>query len=342
MGGDTVAITGFGMEVPGLSDIGALLTLAPLSSREFDPAPRLGHKGLRYKDRATQLALCAVQDALGRAQWPLAESDLSEGTGVVVSSNLGNADTVCRMVQTVRDGSTRNLSVMDAPNASSNVIASTIAIRHGYRAANLTLCNGATSGIDALYTAANMIRSDRARRVIVVGVEPSNEIVQRLMEESHVQSGGVTPAPHVGEGAACIILEAASHAADRGVACYGTLLDYRHFPDGIAKDALRRHLLSSDRDPPSLWLVPNRSWLDARSIIDNIREAWDGRGPDILDLSSKVGDLYGALGVFQCVAACLWFLEQAVVSKGIIMGALMTAGGTWGDGIASMLVRSFP
>jgi monoamine oxidase len=38
---------------------------------------------------------------------------------------------------------------MDLPNASSNVVASSVAIRFGLRGPNLMLCNGATSGLDA-------------------------------------------------------------------------------------------------------------------------------------------------------------------------------------------------
>ncbi|GAA2974432.1 beta-ketoacyl synthase N-terminal-like domain-containing protein [Actinokineospora diospyrosa] len=139
----------------------------------------LGRKGLLGKDPATRLALCAVHRALGL---PLGKPTLplpgAVTTGVVVSSNLGNIDTVRSAAALVRAGERRSISPMDIPNASSNVIAGAIAIRFGFTGPNLTLCSGRTSGIDALRHGSRLIAADRADRVVVVGVEPDCDLVE--------------------------------------------------------------------------------------------------------------------------------------------------------------------
>ena len=141
----------------------------------------LGRKGLLGKEPATLLALCAVHRMLdlppGR---PTSPAPGAARTAVVVASNLGNAHTVCRVVDDVRDRGVRAVSPLDAPNASSNVIASTIGIWHGFAGPNLAACSGATAGLDALRLAQLLLSCDRADRVAIVGVEVNDPVTERL------------------------------------------------------------------------------------------------------------------------------------------------------------------
>ncbi|MCG6495252.1 beta-ketoacyl synthase N-terminal-like domain-containing protein [Kitasatospora sp. A2-31] len=187
----TVAVTGLSVLLPGLTDPRALLEEPTPDADPVDPAALIGRKGLRYKDRATQLGLCLAQAAL-------TDAGLLDGTGpaaagdrigVVVSTNLGNADTVCRAVETIAKESTSGLSPMDTPNASSNIVASEIAIRYGLRGPNLTLCNGVTSGLDAVRWATLLLRSGRADHMLVIGVEPDNPVTRALVDGRVVDGG---------------------------------------------------------------------------------------------------------------------------------------------------------
>jgi len=326
------------MEVPGLDDIAGLLEPNPLDeTRAFDPISKLGRKGLLFKDQATKLGLCAVTAALTRAALPLRDLHATARTGVVVSSNLGNVDTVCRVIDTVYAGSAADLSPMDVPNASSNVIASSIAIRFGCRAVNLMLCNGATSGTDALFLAANALRMRRAERMIVVGVEPQNEFVRQLVAAS-LPAGSDTPTSvRLAEGAACVILEMEPTARARRATVYGVL-------DGYAYSRHETRPLSARGNAPArpdFWLTPNQAWPSMKALGEQRRELWDANVPHC-DISLGVGELYGALGVFQCVAACHWLGGQAVTGGNAgASSVLATAGGSWGDGIASMTINRY-
>lgn len=170
----------------------------------------LGRKGLLYKEAATRLALCAVHRALGyppRAPRPGGPAD--PRSAVVVSSNLGNAGTVAGIARTIRDGSGRDVSPLQAPNASSNVIASAVAIWFRLGGPNLTVCSGAAAGLDALALASLLLRAGRADRVIVVGAEPDDPDATGLHRRRMARNAN----RELCAGAACVVLErSAAHA----------------------------------------------------------------------------------------------------------------------------------
>jgi hypothetical protein len=162
----------------------------------------LGRKGMLYKEPATRLALCAVHRAFGvptgqRPGWPAAA-----GTAVVVASNLGNVETVARVTRTIDAEGGSAVSVLDAPNVSSNVIASTVALWFGFGGPNLMICSGAGAGMDALALAGLLVRAGRADRVVLVGVEPADPVATELFAAGPDQPGLLA-------GAACLVLEKA-------------------------------------------------------------------------------------------------------------------------------------
>lgn len=335
MNSTAVVITGLGLEFPGIAGAASLLDAlsAPVEPTEFDPADRLGRKGLRYKDRATKLALCAAQAALLDAGLPAtaAEQVSPESFGTVVSSNLGNVDTVCRVLDTVRAEGADSTSPLDIPNLSSNVIASSLAIRFGLKAINLMVCNGATSGTEALHLAANAIKAGRALRVLVAAVEPANPTAARLMEESNESEGGL----RLGDGAGAVVLESAEAAAERAARFYAVLGGYGYDGAGDASRSLREAMKGVD-SLPGLWLVPNCAQAPASAAVGGGLELWGERPPERVDLSASLGETYGALGVLQCIAACLWL--RALPGR----TAAATTGSCWGDGSASVVLYGLP
>ncbi|MDW6062474.1 beta-ketoacyl synthase N-terminal-like domain-containing protein [Streptomyces sp. FXJ1.4098] len=138
-----IVVTGVGLALPGADTPRELLRAVAESGVDrtyeaFDTGARIGRRGHRYKDRATQLALCAAQGALRDAALIPGDSEeltVPGGTvGVVASSNLGNLDTACLTAAAIAEDSVAGLSPMGLPNASSNVVASWAAIRFGLRA----------------------------------------------------------------------------------------------------------------------------------------------------------------------------------------------------------------
>jgi 3-oxoacyl-[acyl-carrier-protein] synthase II len=289
----TTVITGSGLAIVGAQTPADLLGPASPETSPVEPAARLGKKGLRYLDRATQLALAAAHDALrdaglvmGEAQPVPNEPGLparaeltapAESLAVVASSNFGNVDAVCEVVTTVaKYGSTRLTSPMMAPRLSSNVVASEVAIRFGLRGPNLMLCNGSTSGLDAVQWARNLLVAGRARHVVVVGTEPENPEVRALIGDEQIL-----------DGAAAIVLEVESVAIDRHAAVYARLGNYARA--GSTAKSLSAVTAMDGADVVAAWFVAENG-VESENTPRH-------------DLSARWGSASGALGVLQCVAA---------------------------------------
>ncbi|MGF0316459.1 beta-ketoacyl synthase N-terminal-like domain-containing protein [Nocardia fluminea] len=235
-----------------------------------DPAAILGARGLRYKDEATRLGMAAAQSAM----WDAGVGDSADAvTAVVVSSNHGNLDTVCRVVGDGTGPGERG--PMDLPNASSNVIASSIAIRFGLFGPNLMLCSGPSSGLDALHWAAVLLAARRAARVLVVGVEVDNPAVARF-SDARAASGRF-------HGAACVIVERADASAAVPRAVLGRCVRGSAIPSLLRGRSIDR------------WYTPDSGRLDG--VSDLIPEA------AVVDVAARIGAASGALGVVQTAFA---------------------------------------
>lgn len=308
--GFDVVVTGVGVTLPRASSPQSLLTAVAHTSEPVNPETRVGKKGLRYKDRATQLAYCAADAAL-RDAGLLVDKDLTvpdASVGVVASSNLGNVDTVVGAIDTIRAETTMGTSPMGLPNASSNVIATSVAIRFGLRGPNLMVCNGPTSGVDAVHWGATMIAAGRAPRVLVLGVEPDNEAVRKLLGGRRAVDGAIG-----------LVLESAEAAAERGATAQAGVGRYVR-AGGV--DACVARLAGADGVDPVLWHLPEGG-ADGATLP----------GVPRYDLAKTWGVTSGALGVMQCAAAVGWF------AGGGDGPVYVTAGGDGADATAGLVLR---
>lgn len=192
--------TGWSLHLPGadLSTAGTGEWARAEAATADRAATLLGRKGLLSKDPATRLALCAVHRALGLTPGRHPLPTPLPATAVVACSNLGNVETVARVARTATEEGGRAVSVLDAPGVSSNVVSSAVALWFGFGGPNLMICSGARSGRAGLRTAALLLAAGRADRVVLVGVEPADEIASAL------HAG----APPLRSGAACVVLAA--------------------------------------------------------------------------------------------------------------------------------------
>ncbi|OEU87015.1 hypothetical protein DB35_25985 [Streptomyces abyssalis] len=327
-------ITGLGLALPGVAEAADLVSSGERADAPPpDPAERIGRKGLRYKDRATQLALVAARDALCDAGLitPDRERCAAGGsTAVVASSNLGNLDSVCTIAGDIAEKSVAAISPMNLPNASSNVVASSVAIRFGLRGPNLMLCNGVASGLDAVRWGASLISAGRAERALVVGVETGNGVTARLT--------GV-PEDDQLDGAVALVLESSTAARLRGATsmaslgegvrstsvagCVGSLLPYDASASG-GTHARGTRSGGAVEAGPGVWFVPER--FDLSAPLPGTE------GLERHDVTRTFGRASGALGVLQCAAAVSWF------ASGEATAALVTSGDDGCDGVAGMML----
>ncbi|MGW1617071.1 beta-ketoacyl synthase N-terminal-like domain-containing protein [Streptomyces sp. NPDC002285] len=308
-----VVVTGIGLALPGVATYGNLLGPLP-GEGGFDPATGLRGRELRHKDRASRLALRAAEFALHDAGLTDADATFTGGpdaTAVVVSTNLGNADSVCEATDTIARESVRGLSPLGLPQTSSNVIAGWVAIRYRLRGPNLTVCNGVTSGLDALAWARNLIVAGRAEAAVVVGVEPANAVTEKLLGEQSTDA------------AVAVVLEPAEAAARRGARPRATITGYaraRDLPAALTCAGV------AEEESVGLWLG-DEAGAGAGQLLGATRR---------IDLEAQLGPLSGALGVLQCAAAAAHFESSATGN------VLVTARGPRHDAAAALLLTPSP
>lgn len=312
----TPVITGVGLALPGVETAEDLLGLDAPATEPVDPAARIGKKGLRYKDRATQLGMVAAHDAL-RAAGLLDGEKLDTRlkvepaqVAVVVSSNFGNLDSVTDVVDVVAaERSSRLVSPIVTPNLSSNIIASEVAIRFTLRGPNITVCNGPTGGLDAVGWALSWLRAGRARYVLVIGVEPDNPVVRKFNGDERVL-----------DGAAAVVLELPDTAAERSAPVLAECVASTRTSSVAACVAS----LTEGGEQPAGWYLPEGGADVAADLLP---------GAERLDLGRVWGRSSGALGVLQIASAAARFAAGE-------RGALLTvSGGDSDDGVAGVLVR---
>lgn len=191
----------------------------------FDPVPLLGKRGWKYLTHATRYLLGATHLAVSDAELdPAGFSD--ETMGVVVGTNFASVRVHTRIAELVVSEGLEAISPAVAPNFSVNIPASTISMRYGMRAFNITLTNPMVAGLESVLTLSTAIQRRRARIGIAGATE---ERPQNL--RTH-------------EGACCFVVETADAADERGAVAKATVVGgwCRFTPPGDAMLSLHKPL----------------------------------------------------------------------------------------------------
>jgi 3-oxoacyl-[acyl-carrier-protein] synthase II len=322
-----VAVTGYGWELPALGNpisLASAVADRDISAVQFLPEEKLGKKGLRYKECSTLMSLCAAKAALQDARLLGADIERLDDTqfGVVVASNTSNLGTVCSVAETIRLGHVDATSPMDLPNASSNIVAATVGIRFGLKAINLLICSGSSASIDALILAANTIRNGRALRMIVIATETDGLALRSLLNQTDGGHVAYQPASIL-EGSFAVVLEAAGEAMQRSAPIYGLLDDYAYMHADSGQASGLRTLLASHA--AKLLYVPPAAAIDLlpEKVFDDARER--------LDLGPVAARAYGSAALLQLVHYCESRTRESAGPGKVCDGAVIVAGGMWGD-----------
>jgi 3-oxoacyl-[acyl-carrier-protein] synthase II len=194
----------------------------------FDAQKYLGRRNLRPLDRTSRLVTSAAQLALNNSGWSESMRN-DEEVGLVLGTMFCSVHTISAFDRRTLEVGPAYASPMDFSNTVINAAAGQTAIMHKLRGINSTISTGATSGLQAIAYATEVIRSGRARALLAGGAE-------ELCFESFYgfdragllcrsdQSAGDFPIPFdkrrngfaLGEGAALLMLENAEFARQRG------------------------------------------------------------------------------------------------------------------------------
>ncbi|MBU1315020.1 MAG: beta-ketoacyl-[acyl-carrier-protein] synthase family protein [Alphaproteobacteria bacterium] len=212
----------------------------------FDPAD-LGIRNPWQWDRFSQFAFIAVMEALADAGLKARDWNDASRVGVVIGTGAGGTETFEEQYRNLARHGSEGVSPLSLPMALLNMAAGQVAIEIGARGPCFTPVTACASGATAIGLAREMIRNGQVDIVVAGGAEapitpfyvsafarmkalspnPDPATASRPFDES--RNGFV-----IGEGAAILVMEAASHAKARGarirgfVSGYGASADAHH------------------------------------------------------------------------------------------------------------------
>jgi len=320
-----------GIKKISLFETDSLTTHTAGEINNFDAAKYLGQKGLRTLDRTTKIVNVAAKFALDDANLEIDESNTDE-VGVVLGTTLGSIYSISEFDKTALREGPRYVNPALFPNTVINSPASQISIRFVIKGFNTTISTGFTASLDALRYAYDFIQLNRAKAVLVGGVEEL--CIQTYLGfyklkflAASKNSGLELSCPFdrrrngiiFGEGAAMVVIEDLESALARGAKIYAEVLSFGSYFDpfrinkynrlgpGI-RAAMRFALENAQLKPRDIdYICANANstreadLIEAEAIGDVFGQ--DAKRVPVSSIKSMIGESYSACGALSLVAS---------------------------------------
>ncbi len=142
-------------------------------------------------ERLPRLTRLGVQAAL--AALAAAPRDDGRDTAIVVATSHGPVESTAEFAAGIRARGHARGNPFLFPNVLYNAVAGEVAIRGGIRGHNVTVTNGELCGAASLEIALLLLKTGRARRVVVLSVEDGGPLLGRVYGRLHRRGFGRTP-----------------------------------------------------------------------------------------------------------------------------------------------------
>jgi len=306
--------------------------------RPFEPKQWLGEKNLRPVDRTARLLLVAAQQALEASGWT-PELRTRDQAGLVLGTMYCSVRTIAEFDRRAVQAGPSHASPLDFANSVINAAAGQAAIWHGLPGVNSTISAGAASGLMALSTAADLIRTGRSGALLAGGVEELcyESFVAFLRAGQLAERDGRPGRPipfdarrdgmALAEGAALLALEEAAQAERRGAPVLGEILGHGTAFDPTGGEqaaetlarAVRLALDDAGLGPEEIDAVSagaNGGVEEDRQEAAGLAMALGERAGSVpvTAVKSMLGEALGASGALQAVAAL------GTLSDGVLPG----------------------
>ncbi|MDD5070689.1 MAG: beta-ketoacyl synthase N-terminal-like domain-containing protein [Candidatus Omnitrophica bacterium] len=294
---------------------------------------------MRNLDRTTLLLCSAAKLALDDARLEITD-DNADDVGAVTATTLSIAEDIKAFTKDEVEEGSQFINPALFPPTTMNFPSSQLSIRFKPKAFNATISTGYTSGLDALKYAVEMIRFNRAKTVLVGGVESltfsgfvgfykigflsGGRNQEEISCPFDIRHNGIV----LGEGSTVLILEEEQAALSRGAAIYGEVLSVASSFDAYRavkydpkasglKQSMREALIKANLCEDQIHLISaaaNAVPQQDRIEVEVIKETFNiyAENVHINSLKSMIGENVSAAGCFQ-VAASLFSINSGMI-----------------------------
>jgi 3-oxoacyl-[acyl-carrier-protein] synthase II len=286
---------------------------------DFDLRTMLGAKGTRSMDRLTGLAVTAVGQLIDEAGLDQGPS-WDDGTGLVLGTGVGNAESVMNFVRSSLTGAKPfYVDPGKIPYVVMNAAAGRCAIRYRMRGPNATIAAGRAAGLFALSYTRRLLLTKRAPRILCGAVEEYSDT--RSWLEFHSRAQGAEEAV-LGEGCGLLLVEPFDKvSAGRQPLAVLLSVSFRVCLDedvrGAVAACVARALELADAAPDEVWAASPSGVGGAagQQEQDALSECFGSDALARIPAASLLGDTSAASSAFQ-IAAVLSVAEGAPEAAG--------------------------
>ncbi len=240
---DKIGITGFGIVSPlgngvenyiekckaniGIDQTSVHSTVGP------EDYANVGLKMAFYRklDNFSQLQAVSGMLALKEANLEVTEENATS-IGIVVGSSEGALGTCCNFTENIAEHGNASGSAFKFPNTVYNAAGGYLSICSGIKGYNVTITNGAQSGLASIAYAVNIIRQGQEDVVLATGTDENIEVIEELYSKLGAISDTM-PKPYsmgkgfaLADGSTTIVLEKESSVQKRNAKVYAYVAGY--------------------------------------------------------------------------------------------------------------------
>ena len=219
-----IYITGLGLvssSADGSSSVKAALTSEDYKAHDIKMA------FYRKLDRFSQLQLVSGVRALADAGFKADESNEND-IGIIIGTSDGPLTEIVNFQKNVIDNGTNGGSAFSFPNTVYNAAGGYFSIFAGIKGYNVTVANGAQSGLQSVCYAFDVIRSKEESVMVAAGTDENTDVTEYLynkygvMADNEPYSGGESFV--LGEGSVSVVLESGEYADKHGSEKYAQVV----------------------------------------------------------------------------------------------------------------------
>lgn len=245
--GSPVYITGIGI-VSSVVD-GSDSVKAALGSEDYK-AHDIKMAFYRKLDRFSQLQLVSGVRALADSGFKADESNEND-IGIIIGTSDGPMTEIVNFQKNVIDNGTNGGSAFSFPNTVYNAAGGYFSIFAGIKGYNVTVANGAQSGLQSVCYAYDVIRSKEESVMVAAGTDENTEVTEYLYNKYGVKAAD-TPYSEgrgfvLGEGSVSVVLESEEYADKNNSKKYAQVVScgMAHSPkeysdQGVDADTMKR------------------------------------------------------------------------------------------------------